>query len=565
MFAAITGFRQLRDFALPTSKPDPNHPHAVILDNEKKTRILFPDRAEDSKTWPKNRSIGDIESMLRHNLFDKLLCLPRGSWILDAGCGNGKVIQLIETWFPGKFKLCGITTTQVESKNFPYFDELTYLYVPSDPVHPEDVASLQWLTDHADKFALILDTYGPATYADNPLEVMLFYNVALKPGGQVFSMSSMVAGDAENSCFGDHDTRQKIEQFFKNDLQTELKFTKEDILSVACAEGKVMTDLKVEMTIPLYSPDRQAWVKQFASAKDFYNHLYTLAVEKIGRVEKMPTKTGFQAGPYAIMPRRYVEGILKLEKQEETEITIGNKPSLTCLPNEYVTDIVDGMPKYKKLIQFIMNKYPDWCCPKDSCDEQKLQDQMAYEAALFRLMTRHQLKPNEAEKELRGLSPEEARYVSRGLTSNEVLRLLSPMTTIPIEVYCRFKGTKWDYPELIGELEQAKTWLTTLNQLEAIVKRIENAHFQSTGTPINVLSMVLLEMHKKVDEAGLLAGAYDSSPRGASGSFSSSGNFLMDVDGTLLRHFGISKGRSPNRKSEEDMSVLDASLSLRSK
>lgn len=148
------------------------------------------------------------------------------------------------------------------------------------------------------RVSLLLEAFGASTYADgeaNPIEALIFEGLLLAPGGTAkIIVSSILGEDTEQSPIGFAYQRNRLVQFFKDELGLKMVISRTHIKSAIT--GEVCIDFHVE-------------IKRLTDAKvtdKSLNELFELAKDKIGKCTLIPksTKVGEFKG-FGIRGRTY--------------------------------------------------------------------------------------------------------------------------------------------------------------------------------------------------------------------------------------------------------------------
>jgi hypothetical protein len=195
------------------------------------------------QNWPQSRGVPRIfflhkgskewgESLDLSKIIDNL---PHGAVVVDIGTGSGQMplhvggIRSDLHWV-----LVSATSLDpvIEKQMIDRGSSLYYCFVPHD---------LKLLKDHYQDCSLVLDTYGAATYDDNPDLVLLFYALLLSPGGTASIVVSTTNDQTPTHVFTFDETLQQIGNFLKENIGVTLKWCSKKIASQA-KPGTYCTD-----------------------------------------------------------------------------------------------------------------------------------------------------------------------------------------------------------------------------------------------------------------------------------------------------------------------------------
>ncbi len=193
---------------------------------------------------PCNRSIETINVLHEFNNLESITSFPNATDIsalvrdnelfLDFGCGRGRLCREIKEKYP-TIKVLGFSAHEVEKTNTVFMDRIYYGLAPEN---------LTLLNDFQRRVSLITETYGPTSFADNPVHALLYASLLLKSDGFYTGISSTTKSELGASVFGDKETQSRIKQFFKIHLKTNLAIIPTTIKS-AVQEESLFTDFIV--------------------------------------------------------------------------------------------------------------------------------------------------------------------------------------------------------------------------------------------------------------------------------------------------------------------------------
>lgn len=203
--------------------------------------------------WPKTRNLKTYLELVRPKLLRNLnqsglaySLQHRPCAVLDAGVGEG--VALAEIKSEETFTI-GMTMHAVQAINAKNFDVLCYSTIP----HGQSARVL-----HAkliNEIDLLFDIYGPCTYAENPLHVLLFYALLIARGGSaLIVISCLPQEDMDISPIGFAGTRHEVVQFFETILQIKLTISR-TFLHSSVTQNTLCKDFILQMFRPLDAPE----------------------------------------------------------------------------------------------------------------------------------------------------------------------------------------------------------------------------------------------------------------------------------------------------------------------
>lgn len=213
------------------------------------------------RTWPNSRgffeiatlhALNTVESLTSENpnLLDILGALParpKKPVVIDLGMGNGDFLVELAVKLKElnrKADLIGVSASADEVR----WHRCKYAgiqIIRGKLPHDDSVMTL--LEERQGTADNVFDTYGPATYSNNPLHSLIFAAILLKSGGKFSAMTSTEGDSIATTVFGDETIRNKITEFFKAELDIDIKFEFSSIRS-RVSPGKINTDLLVSFS-----------------------------------------------------------------------------------------------------------------------------------------------------------------------------------------------------------------------------------------------------------------------------------------------------------------------------
>lgn len=257
---------------------------------------------EKKKAWPNDRGIDEVVKLHAYNTektltsvpnkLDILFGLPDDPVIIDQGMGQGNFLIEMAAKLKAlkkKATLIGVSASPKEVKK----DQCRYAGINLvEGALPHDASVMTMLKGYQGRADRVFDTFGAATYAQNPLHSLILSALLLKQGGRFSAISS--TDNNFHTMFGDEKNRDKIIEFFKTEMNIDISFQFTSINS-RVTPGQINTDLLISFT-------RGA---DNLTAKD-YLHL----CKKVDKVVGVPFlsrehKSWYQYEGFSISPREY--------------------------------------------------------------------------------------------------------------------------------------------------------------------------------------------------------------------------------------------------------------------
>ncbi|KTD24924.1 hypothetical protein [Legionella maceachernii] len=213
------------------------------------------DEVFNKRPWPNSRGKAKIATLhalnteeslgdeAKTNQLDILSELPPKPVIVDLGMGKGQFLIDLAAELKKECDLVGISASPNEiSHRACHYANISIVKGKL----PHDEAVIEFLKEKQGAVDKVFDTFGPATYASNPLHSLMYAAILLKPGGKFSAMSS-TENNTLLTVFGDEEVRKKIAVFFKSHLHIDINFEFSAIRS-ELSPGKINTDLLVTFT-----------------------------------------------------------------------------------------------------------------------------------------------------------------------------------------------------------------------------------------------------------------------------------------------------------------------------
>lgn len=175
--------------------------------------------------WEQNRTYEEYIKLLspqkEHLKFIDFTLLPLQSRLLDIGFGEGHFLNHIKKVRPD-IETIGVAVSNCKKSLYKNIDNIYIQKIPED---------LTLLSANFEKMDVVIDVFGAATYATNPLHALIYSAFLVKPQGYYFSISSLIPDSENISCFGDKSTRTEIQHFFQFQLGIPLFFEEKEVKS----------------------------------------------------------------------------------------------------------------------------------------------------------------------------------------------------------------------------------------------------------------------------------------------------------------------------------------------
>lgn len=235
-----------QDVVRSSDHPDLNHPRVVD--------VLCP--PDPCPQWPDTRTYEDVIKLHAQNteeaakserfgVCDFAKDLKEGAAIIDIGAGRGILtsdLRQIAQQKGLKYQLVAVSATEMDAEHIQNADHIYYQKVPDNP---------ELLQDYAQRADLVLDTFGAATYATNPVHALIYSLMLLKPGGKYTAISSLVPGAEDLSAFGDTNTQSALIEFIGEHLGLTVSIKPSYLKSkVIGNEGAIVQDLLIKCERP---------------------------------------------------------------------------------------------------------------------------------------------------------------------------------------------------------------------------------------------------------------------------------------------------------------------------
>lgn len=180
-------------------------------------KYVAPGMPIQAPRWPQNRGYKDVTSILSPKdkvRTDYINNLSEDATVLEIGFGDGIFLGSLKEARPD-LKTIGVSVTSWKGNRVKIIDEVYLQYIPDD---------LTVLQDHAGQVDLIVDVFGAATYAQNPLHALIYSAMLLKQGGRFHGISALINNGEPGSAFGNADTQAEIVNFFQEEMGINLVF-----------------------------------------------------------------------------------------------------------------------------------------------------------------------------------------------------------------------------------------------------------------------------------------------------------------------------------------------------
>ncbi len=141
--------------------------------------------------WPNNRSAQFVWTLHEPNTKEFLLSdypnkqkltelIQDRGIVLDSGCGLGRLAAEFKRAKP-QATIIGLSAHDLIPEYAEKIDRIYYGCIPE---------RRELLIDYTGRISLIIDTFGPMSFSDNPVHVLIYNALLLKEGGSFFCISS---------------------------------------------------------------------------------------------------------------------------------------------------------------------------------------------------------------------------------------------------------------------------------------------------------------------------------------------------------------------------------------
>ena len=298
---------------------------------------------DPSPAWPETRSYDDIIQLHSENSMEAAqtgnVCVRDFAkefldcaTVIDIGAGKGVLIADLRQMAQKQginFNLVAVGATVLDAE---HAKSANYVYYQKVPDHD------RLLEDYANKADFVIDTFGAATYATNPIHALIYSILLLKPGAKYTAISSLVPGAEDYSAFGDINTQLRLIEFFRKHLALELSIKPTYLRSkVKGNEGVIVQDLLIHC-------ERVINCKQEYSLNRF-KELAKLVNQYIGTPEILSVWNNADFGKFQIRRIRY---------NRPLELKEPMSPRFYAPRREVATDVTDEVkiPPTPQLINF---------------------------------------------------------------------------------------------------------------------------------------------------------------------------------------------------------------------
>lgn len=114
--------------------------------------------------------------------------------MIDLGCGKGRLAKQFKELRPD-INFVGLSAHEISSST-DYSESMDRVYYGKIP---EDTRLLK---DYKGRADVVIDTYGPMSFADNPVHVLIYALLLLNGTGIFSSITSETRKDQSQSVFG---------------------------------------------------------------------------------------------------------------------------------------------------------------------------------------------------------------------------------------------------------------------------------------------------------------------------------------------------------------------------
>lgn len=169
---------------------------------------------DEEPVQPDNRPLVLIEALHEFNQREFIDLCPNivdfsgqiedGEILVDLGCGKGRFCCDFKV-LRQKVKVIGVSAHKVNELYEESMDRIFYGILPDNT---------EFLKKFEKRVKLIVETYGPTSFADNPVHVLIYCALLLKKDGFFSSISSTTKTEPCVSVLGDITTQIKVKKFF---------------------------------------------------------------------------------------------------------------------------------------------------------------------------------------------------------------------------------------------------------------------------------------------------------------------------------------------------------------
>ncbi len=198
--------------------------------------------------WPNKRGIEEIGELHEVNTDESLKFSPniknwdeileQNATVVDWGCGEGVFASELKAKRPD-ISLVGVSMHDVGT-------EALAKGVFSSVYYGEMPKSLTFLEHWKGRITAMVDTYGPMSWMDNPVEGLIYAALCLKKDGVFSSITSETRKDRSQSVFGDEPQWARIKKFMRDHLKTHLVICPSKIKSQVF-QGTIQRDYIVKL------------------------------------------------------------------------------------------------------------------------------------------------------------------------------------------------------------------------------------------------------------------------------------------------------------------------------
>lgn len=174
--------------------------------------------------WPNRRGIDEIGELHEVNTKATLQFCPNiKNWeqtieenavVVDWGCGEGEFVQQLSKKRPD-LRFIGVSMHDVRKDVMEggVFSHIYYGQMPKE---------LTFLEHWKGRVSAMIDTYGPMSWMDNPVDGLIYAALCLKAGGVFSSITSETNKEKSQSVFGGEANWGKIKKFMAEHLKVDL-------------------------------------------------------------------------------------------------------------------------------------------------------------------------------------------------------------------------------------------------------------------------------------------------------------------------------------------------------